>query len=443
MITDLTTDAPSVALPSILLRGDPITGDRYWSREFMQREWDRMWTRVWHMGGRLIDLEQPGDYLVHDFLQESVIMVLQEDGRVRAFYNTCQHRGARLAFAEVGGGRGFTCPYHGWRYGVDGVLRHVQDPDDFPGGSPCGKISLVELPCDVWGGFVWYSMDRDAPALLDYLAPVPHLLRNRDMASMVRVVWRSVDVDTNWKFASDNFNESYHLPTVHPQLQLLVDEDYKNTIFEMHENGHNRMIERGQPSMRAPEPYTVSETWAEVLQHWDLDPTAFEGRPRDGRMALQRAKRRLGVPRGYRHFEKMSDDELTDYFHHTLFPNVTITGAPDGVHIFRTEPHLDDPNKCSFQYWYLVPPVDGVTEVPTVCGMRPMEEAEHERLNFGESLANGTNVLGSFVDQDLSIAVGQQRGLRSRGYRDAFLSGQESRVRRFHEVLNDYLEGRR
>lgn len=76
---------------SALLRGDPITGDRYWSREFMQREWDHMWTRVWHIGARLAEIPQPGDYAVHNFRHESVILVRQEDGGVRAFYNVCQH----------------------------------------------------------------------------------------------------------------------------------------------------------------------------------------------------------------------------------------------------------------------------------------------------------------------------------------------------------------
>ena len=136
---------------------------------------------------------------------------------------------------------------------------------------------------------------------------------------------------------------------------------------------------------------------------------------------------------------KLSDEELTDYYHHTLFPNVTITASPnDGcVHIFRTEPDVDDPEKCTFEYMALIPDIEGVKEVGTITGMRPIEEAPLEELTYG-----GDSV-GDFVDEDLSVAVHQQRGLRSRGYRDACLAEQESRVRRFHEVLNDYLEGRR
>lgn len=427
----------------VSLRGDPITGDRYWSREFMQRERERMWTRVWHVGGLESQLERAGDYVVHNFMNESVVLVRQQEGAIRAFYNTCRHRGNRLVFAEEGGCEKFTCSYHGWVYGLDGTVQRVQDPEDFPQGNPCGKLRLKELPCDTWGGFVWYSMDCEASPLRDFLEPVPELLKNRELEKMVRVIWRTVDLNANWKFAPDNFNESYHLPTVHPQFRPVIDEDYRNTVFEMYPNGHNRMIEMGQPSLRADRPHEVEPAWAELLRAWDLDPAAFEGRAREGRVALQRQKRKLGPERGFTFYERWYDAELTDYFHHTLFPNVTLTGTPEGVHFFRTEPHPSNPERCTFDYWFFAPIVEGMKEVPTALGPRPLEPAPHEHIDMSDGVVADATMLGSFVDQDIGIAVTQQQGLRSRGYTDAYLSGQESRVRRFHEVLNDYLEGRR
>ena len=146
--------------------------------------------------------------------------------------------------------------------------------------------------------------------------------------------------------------------------------------------------------------------------------------------------------RGFKHYERFTDAELTDYFHHTLFPNVTLTGTAEGVHFFRTEPHPTDPEKCTFDYWFLAPPVEGMEQLETICGPRPLQEAEQEHIEYGAG-AEIEDMQGSFLVQDLSVAVGQQLGFHSRGYTDAILSGQESRVRRFHEVLNDYLEGRR
>jgi phenylpropionate dioxygenase-like ring-hydroxylating dioxygenase large terminal subunit len=419
---------------SRLLRGDPITGERYWSREWMEREWEMVFKRVWHIGTWLAEIPEPGDYFVHNFRHESVLLVRQKDMSVKAFFNVCMHRGNRLVWNESGGVPAFTCAYHGWKYGWDGTLDYVLNPENFRGGDPCGKVKLIELPCQTWGGFAWYSFDPKARPLLEFLDPMPRLFANRDMDQMVRVVWRKVSVDTNWKFASDNFNESYHLPAVHPMMGTYVDEDYRNQFFEIYANGHNRVVERGQPSPRLPD----NALWDATLKAWELNPDDFRGKPNEARLALQQQKRRLGPARGMAYMNKLDDDELTDFFHHTVFPNVTMTGTPNdgGIHFFRTEPHISDPEKCTFEYMALYPRADG-RDVMTVSGPLPCVEAKLESLTYG------VDQVGDFLDEDLSVAVNQQKGLRSMGYRDALLSEQESRVRRFHEVLHDWMEGRR
>lgn len=423
-------------------RGDAITGERYYSRDFASREWDNMWKRIWHIGGRTAQLEEAGDFVVHNFAHESVMMVKQDDGSIKAFFNVCQHRGNRLVTVGEGAVAGaFTCPYHGWNWGLDGMLKAVQDPEDFPQGNPCGKLRLSELPCETWGGFIWFSFDRNAPALRDYLAPIPELLANRDLDNWTRVVQRRIRINTNWKFASDNFNEAYHIPAVHPQFMPIIDDHYSTTVFEMYPTGHNRMIEKFQPSSRYPDAQQVKSLWAAILQEWDIDPAKYEGRAQSAREALQQARRTLGPARGQAHFAALTDWELTDQFHHTLFPNVTLTGTPEGLHVFRTEPDAEDPNWSTFDYWYLVPRTEGAETVATLYGMRPYEEAELEDGDFTDYQA--TIAQGDFLSQDLSLAVTQQQGLRSMGFSEAYLAGQETRVRRFHEVLNDYLEGRR
>jgi phenylpropionate dioxygenase-like ring-hydroxylating dioxygenase large terminal subunit len=422
-------------------RGDAITGDRYWSKEFAEREWEHMWKRIWHVGGRESQLQQPGDFIVHNFHHESVMMVKQKDDTIRAFFNVCMHRGNQLVDTDEGGMDAFTCPYHGWKWGLDGELIWVQDPEDFPQGNPCGKLRLKQLRCETWGGFIFWSFDQNAKPLLEYLDPIPTLLSNRDLKNYTRVVWRTLRVNTNWKFASDNFNEAYHIPAVHPQFMSMIDDHYSTTVFEMYPNGHNRMIEKLQPSSRSPVKDDIQPLWADVLKQWDVDLDAYQGRAQDARLALQEARRRLGSSRGFHYFDALSDDELTDQMHHTCFPNLTLTATPEGLHIFRTEPDANDPNWSTFDYWYLVPQVEGATEVATLYGMRPFEEAMHEEGNFVDYEAAIDQ--GDFLSQDLSLAVTQQRGLHSMAYQDCYLSGQETRVRRFHEVINDYLAGNR
>jgi len=427
------------------LRGDPISGDRYTSPEFMQQEWDHLWTRIWHVAGRTAELEERGDYVVHDFRHESVICIRQDDGSIKAFYNACGHRGMRLtdgsAFAEV-----FTCPYHGWKWGKDGMLQYAQDPHDFPQGNPCGKLKLKELRCATWGGFVWYTMDDAAPDLLDYLAPIPELYKNYPMDTGVRVFWMKINLNTNWKFATDNFSESYHTRTAHPQVPPWIDQDVDTARHEMYPAGHGRTVQPMRPSLSDRLPDGVPHPFDHILRQWDIDPDSYpdyETKAMQGWLDLKAAKRRLWRERGYLHYEHMDDEQITDSPHTVIFPNVTISFLPDNILFFRTEPHADDPGKCTFDLWCMAFPVAGQTHVESImAGPQPFSEADMLWRDFD----NGRGVPeieGQIVYQDMMLAEGMQRGMHSRGYGDAYLSAQETRVRYFHEVLNDYLAGRR
>jgi len=428
------------------LRGDPITGDRYTSREFMRKEWDHMWTRIWHVAGRTAELEEPGDYVVHDFMHESVICIRQEDGSIRAFYNNCQHRGMRLTESSASTDA-FTCPYHGWKWGKDGALLFAQDAEiDFPQGNPCGKLRLKELRCDIWGGFVWYTMDENAPPLLDYLSPIPELYRNYPMDTAVRVFWMKINLNTNWKFATDNFSESYHTRTAHPQVPPWIDQDVDTARHEVFPNGHGRTVQPMRPSLSDRLPEGVPHPFDYILRQWDIDPGAYpdyETKAMQGWLDLKAAKRRLWKERGYVHYEHMDDEQITDSPHTVIFPNVTISFLPDNLVFFRTEPHADDPNKCTFDLWCMAFPVEGQTVVESImAGPQPLREAELQIRDFDDG-RGVPEIEGQIVYQDMMLAEGMQRGMHSRGYADAYLSAQETRVRFFHEVLNDYIEGRR
>jgi len=152
---------------------------------------------------------------------------------------------------------------------------------------------------------------------------------------------------------------------------------------------------------------------------------------------VQKQKRRLGAERGFVHYEHLKDYQLTDYIIYNLFPNSVITVGPDGVQLLRPRPHESDPQKCYFDHWWLVPEIEGRTTTPSPAGGPdlPVADAEYEFVEYG------SKTLGTTTDQDLSIAGIQQKGLASAGMDDFYLSHQERRVQRFHEVLNDYVEG--
>jgi phenylpropionate dioxygenase-like ring-hydroxylating dioxygenase large terminal subunit len=113
-----------------------VRKERYTSAEFMKLEWERMWQRVWLLGGLETDLSEPGDYVCTEIGRESVLLVRQADGGVRAFYNVCMHRGNRLRAPGVGSTETFKCQYHHWEYALDGAFKRIPDLDTFPQGAP-------------------------------------------------------------------------------------------------------------------------------------------------------------------------------------------------------------------------------------------------------------------------------------------------------------------
>ncbi len=412
-----------------------LDGHRYTSTEFFASEWEGMWTRVWLLLGRESEMAEPGSFQVEEVGPESIIMVRQDDGSVRAFYNVCQHRGSRLMFSATGKTEMFVCPYHGWSYATDGALTVAQDPEDFP-ENPCDHIRLSELRCETFAGFVWVTMSDDAPPLREYLGPLWDEWSAYAPEDWQRVTALSVNVPCNWKVLQDNFCESYHLPTVHPQLRDSHEDGYQLTQFDMSGSGHNRMIMTGAtPSVTqyGDEP-PLPDSLAERLTMWDMDPAEYEDRPLDVRAALQGQMRRLGAERGHAHYPDLTDAQLTDAHHYNLFPNCSLTFGADGVLLQRMRPHPSDPQQCVFDHWYyaFVPAGTGVVGAQTNIRVDGIE-AEHQVFDFGD------RPMGIIPDQDVAITTGQQLGVRSRGYKGAYTAGQETRISWFHQVIDEYI----
>ena len=427
--------------PEPPIAGAGIAGERYWSPEFAQLEWDRMWTKVWQIAGRVDQLAKAGDYLTFDIGRESILCVLGSDERIRAFYNVCQHRGNQLVSAERGSLNGgeFQCAYHGWRFDDVGTLTSVYCEEDFPQGSPCGKRNLVEIPCDTWAGFVWINMDEGCVGLREFLDPVAEQLDCYGMERMKRTHWVTLEGDFNWKCVQDNFNESYHLPFVHPQTLPVMNEHYTGCQFDLYPSGHNRMLMPGggpRPGWSGNAERTF-QGLGEELSFWELDPEPFRDKPWELREALQTRKRELGDSKGY-DFSRYTDEQLTDHYHYTLFPNLSFSMKPDGCIFLRGNPHPTDPTKCLFDMWYLTLFPEGSTEYFSN-SMRDWvsidHQVEHQRGKPGEVSC------GPGIDQDVAIWNTQQKGLSSRGYRGEYIPFQERRIPWFHETLDRWLAG--
>lgn len=176
--------------------------------------------RMWLCIGREEDLQEVGSYFTHDIGAERLLVVRGDDGVLRAFFNVCRHRGARLVEEPCGRLRGaIACPYHAWTYGLDGRLLRAPRAE---AGFRVEEFPLIQARLETFGGFVFVSLDRNAPPLAEALADLPDLGRYR-VAELRRAKRVEYTVEANWKVIAENFSECYHCPLVHPQLHRISD----------------------------------------------------------------------------------------------------------------------------------------------------------------------------------------------------------------------------
>jgi phenylpropionate dioxygenase-like ring-hydroxylating dioxygenase large terminal subunit len=200
---------------------DRVPKARYFDPDFFRMEAESLWPRVWQMACRLEEIPEPNDFVEYEFLDQSVIVLRTGEMGVQAFQNACRHRGVKVAEGRGTCEAGFTCPFHGWCYGLDGkntfvprkrsFAEHNLQPDD---------LDLVPVRCDTWGGCAWINLDPDAPPLRDSLEPAATALDAWKVESLRTEWWYACRLPVNWKLAIEAFVESYHVVQTHPQLVI-------------------------------------------------------------------------------------------------------------------------------------------------------------------------------------------------------------------------------
>lgn len=198
-----------------------------------EQELAAIFLRDWVCVGRGEEWAGPGDHRVLDLFGESVLIVRNGEGRLRAFYNLCRHRGARLCASGedqhgaglrggVMGGKVIRCPYHAWSYDLDGRLINAPFLADQP-GFDAAEITLHPVGLAEWGGFVFVCLTpADAPDFDALIAAPAGRIARYPLADLR--VGRRIDypVAANWKVLCENYNECYHCGPVHPELCAIV-----------------------------------------------------------------------------------------------------------------------------------------------------------------------------------------------------------------------------
>jgi phenylpropionate dioxygenase-like ring-hydroxylating dioxygenase large terminal subunit len=196
-----------------LLEASTLPPACYTSPAFYKREVQTIFMRVWNFIGRADRIPNAGDYFTIEFTGVPVIIVRGKDGVVRAFANTCRHRGALLAEGE-GNCRAFRCPYHSWTFDIDGSLMVAPEMEQTLDFKP-EDWHLTPIRLEGWGGFIFINFDSDAAPLLDYLGDLPGKLASYRFDDMVCVRRKEYELACNWKIYVENAMEAYHIATVH------------------------------------------------------------------------------------------------------------------------------------------------------------------------------------------------------------------------------------
>jgi Rieske 2Fe-2S family protein len=209
-----------------------------WYRDaaIFQLEKEHIFCREWLAVCREEELPQPGDYRLLDVSGESILLVRNREGELRAFYNVCRHRGARLCqggdstipagrvklLGGVTAGRLIICPYHQWSYDLNGLLvaaPHLGGEQGFD-KTPFG---LYPVGVDTFGGFIFLHLTpANAPDLRTQLGSIPERVVRYPLKDMRIGATRRYTVAANWKIICENYNECYHCSGVHPELCALV-----------------------------------------------------------------------------------------------------------------------------------------------------------------------------------------------------------------------------
>ena len=215
------------AHPFAIADPEKIPAKRYYDPDFYQLECEKLWPHVWQMACRLEQIPNLGDWVEYSNLGKSVIVVRTQQG-IKAHHNHCRHRGVPIA-----GGKGnehgncttsgFICPFHGWRWNMEGECTFVYGKHLFNEDLlEKDELSLRSCRVETWGGCAFINFDDDAPSFHESMGPVLEGLDARKMEKLRSEWWFATVLPANWKIAMEAFMEGYHVMKTHPQLQQAV-----------------------------------------------------------------------------------------------------------------------------------------------------------------------------------------------------------------------------
>jgi phenylpropionate dioxygenase-like ring-hydroxylating dioxygenase large terminal subunit len=416
-------------VPYAIETADRVRKERYFDADFFRLEAEQLWPRVWQMACRLEEIPQPGDIAEYRFLDQSVIVLRTEDLGVRTFQNACRHRGVKLVEGQGSCEGGFTCPFHGWCYGLDGRNTRIPSRKSFSEHNlRPGDIDLVPVRCETWGGCAWINFDDGAPPLRECLEPAASTLDAWKVDSLRTEWWYASRLPVNWKLAIEAFVEAYHVPQTHPQLVIPTrygrrdGDTFDPRAFVEADIGYLRTMSEGMAGMVHADDVRI----AEGLRDIEL--------PADAEAAIATWNRALNDAVTTWHRDRGADiPDLNDLEARGLnqeffpcFPHYFVLPMYSSATAYRFRPL--GPEETLMELWSL-------TRFP--------EGREPARPSTPEVWECDDPRWPPIPTQDFSNLPRQQQGLHARGFEYMRLSsGLEGHISNFERTVDGYLAGR-
>lgn len=261
--------------------GEIFTSSAYNSEEVFAKETQTLFFNNWLCVGRLHDLETAGGHLCLEVYGE-VVLVVSDSESVQAFSAACLHKGAIVEEVVRGGTKEFQCPYHGWRYKLDGTLKFRPLEASFT--EPlCPDARLKRFGCAVWLGWIFVNLSGIADMPQFMLSNLTEQLATWKIDRM-KPVMEPIEFmgSFNWKLLCENVGDSYHIP--HTHANTLLGADYKNVEWVVDENSYLKTSHKsfsdhkvgmfGELSKTLPKDF--SQSWALVVFPFHIFTVALD-----------------------------------------------------------------------------------------------------------------------------------------------------------------------
>lgn len=419
--------------------------ERFVSREWHDREVTNVWRKVWQFVCRWDNIPNPGDHVVYDIADDSLIVMRQKDGSIRAFYNACLHRGRALR-TDDGRVSELRCPFHGFSWNIDGTMKDLPCQWDFPQIDK-ENFGLPEAKVAEWQGFVFINMDPNCESFEDFIGTMNDDWERWDYTDRVVYSHIAAKIPANWKITGEAFIEGWHTRATHPQLlEWMGDENVQYDVITG-QNWNRQIVPQGVPSPIVANHMTeqdVIDSYYETRAFYkpgvgrDLAIPA-DGVPRvpEGSTArkelAQQLREALGKEFG-KDLDIYTDSEMLDGIQYFVFPNFYVFAGPRTNAVYRFRPDGNDPDSCIAEVLLLaLSPKEG-TPRPAPAPVRWLKE--------GETFSDITEIglLGPVFDQDFANLPHIQKGLKTTRKEMVLGRYQDNRIRHYHQILDAWME---